>query len=121
MYTEKNVENIVSALISGMVVTNETKNGWVIGYSFKTSSLDQNEKDLLNKTLVGTMEYDEVIHFVSDNNELPIYFDNEKVAMETIKQQMPHFEKRLCFSIFLETGIAYERPKNNVTFFQRKK
>lgn len=121
MYKKENIENIVKALLSGETCCEEVSEGFIIAYRFNVSPLSQDEINLLNSCMTGEKKEDVFYHWMADVEEKTIVFSEKDFAYETLKQQLPHLEKRLVFSAFQETGILYEREKTGTVQFFKKR
>lgn len=113
------IELLINKLKEGNIHSEERNGGWVSAIKFPIN--DKSElKDIFPKFITGSLDGELFYHWMADNNEDPIVFENKDDSIQTVRNQAKHLEKRVIFSIFDLTGILYKKPKGNALQFHRK-
>lgn len=114
------IKGLLTAIKNVSLILKDIDNGYEVGLSIPIESLSKQDVELINEHLPGETLYNQHIVWIADNKKNKILFDNKDVAKETGNGQAPHLEKKLLFSIFRKTGIAFVPEKESVIMFVNK-
>lgn len=117
----KSIELLLASISQGVLHVKSTDDGWMSGIKFPYATLDDRTQKNLVTYFTGELEGDFFIHWIADNNEDAIVFEDQEDAVNTTRLQIPHIEKRIIFSIYQKTGVVYQKPKGNVVSFHSRK
>jgi hypothetical protein len=113
------IKLLLNKLKEGDIHFEEHHDGWISAIRFPIKESGQ-LKNIIPKFITGNSKDDFFYHWMADNNEEPIVFENKEDAIQTVRNQAKHLEKRVIFSIFDITGILYKKPKGDTLQFHRK-
>lgn len=120
-------DRIFNCIENGVVETLINELGHVSRFSIPITGLNECDFEFLEKAISTTTDGTHLLYLVRDNHGNEVGFESKEDSIQTIKLQIPHLIKKICFFYYKETKIQilpkkkestikiYKRDPNHVT------
>lgn len=109
-----------NAIKTGQINIESVNGGFVASYVINKQNIAKSISELIKKYLFVKAAGENLVYFLSDNQQRVIIFDEYLHAEESLMMQIPNLHKQIAFAHYNETGIKIPSEKSQiVTFYKR--